>query len=111
MGLKEYDLRLEAYRIREVHQQKELALQSWLNESIKETTGSTKHPKRKYRKFEQFFDTDAQIDQVRSNFEPSYEPQGQKAAERTTGEIMAKRIKEFRELKKAGKIIPLNERR
>lgn len=122
MTLVEYSLRMEAYRLQEVKRQEGIALQAFLNQAVKATKGKN-HPKPVYRKFEQFFNTQQKIDDVRSEFEPDYQLNNQvdvqngKQVNRKTqkrrevSSIFAKRVEEFRKLKAQGKIIPLNQRR
>lgn len=110
MGLKEYHLRLEAYRIKQVEEEKKLALQAWNNSAVQATKGSPKHPKRVYNKFQDFFDAKRAIETVRSEFEPDYQAVSEEKP-RDVGSVLSKRIEEFKRLKKAGKIIPLKERR
>lgn len=110
MGLKEYQLRLEAYRIKQVEEERKLALQAWNNDAVKSLKGSSKHPKRVYTKFQEFFDQKKAIEKVRSEFEPDYQAVSEEKP-RDVGSILSNRIEEFKRLKKAGKIIPLKERR
>lgn len=109
--MKEYYLRLEAFRIKDITDQERLALQAWFNQSVQAQTGSPKHPKQKYKRFNDFFDTQSRIDEVRSSFELGYASQSENHKRKNANEILAKRIAEFKQLKKAGKIIPLKERR
>lgn len=109
MGFKEYQLRLEAYKIRQAEEERKLALQAWLNQNVQATKGSSKHPKPKYTKFEEFYDFSRRIDEIREDFEVGY--QGSSRKKEDIGTVLANRIEEFKRLKKAGKIIPLKERR
>lgn len=109
--MKEYYLRLEAFRLKDVAKQEHLALQAWFNQAVQAQTGSPKHPKPKYKRFNEFFDTQMRIDEVRSSFEANYASQSENLKRKNANEIFAKRIAEFKQLKKAGKIIPLKERR
>ena len=109
--MKEYYLRLEAFRLKDIADQERLALQAWFNQAVREQIGSPKHPKPKYKRFNDFFDTQSRIDEVRSSFEQNYVNQSENLKRKNANEILAKRIIEFKQLKKAGKIIPLKERR
>ena len=112
MTLVEYRLRLEAYQLKKTEQQENIALQAWMNQAVQATTGS-KNPKPKFKTFIDFFDREAQVDQVRSSFEPDYKVShlSRPDLHRRQGEVIAKRMREFNELKKQGKIIPLNQRK
>ena len=111
MGFKEYQLRLEAYRIKQVEEERQLAVQAWFNHNVQATKGSAKHPKPMFKDFKDFFDAQSQIDEVRKNFEPGYQAVSKKEKKQDIGTVLANRIEEFKRLKKAGKIIPLKERR
>ena len=49
------------------------------------------------------------VDEVRSAYEPDYIKQAE--VKLNTADIFAKRVEEFKRLKKAGKIIPLKDRK
>lgn len=108
MTLVEYQLRMEAFQLKEVAKRRNIFLQAFANQIVKATKGK-RNPKPVYQKFEQLFDEQKEIDKVRSGFEPDYIIE--KDNEPNVQEIFAKRIAEFHKLKKAGRIIPLRERR
>lgn len=110
MTFDEYLIRLEAFQLRTIKRNEELAYQAWLNQQVQATTGSSKNPKPKFRKFEQFFDTNKMIDEVRGNFEADYKVTKKQNTLRTNENLFAERLKEFRQLKKQGKIIPWSMR-
>lgn len=110
MTFDEYLIRLEAFQLRTIKRNEELAYQAWLNQQVQATTGSSKNPKPKFRKFEQFFDTNKMIDEVRGNFEVDYKATNKQNTLRTNENLFAERLKEFRKLKKQGKIIPWSMR-
>lgn len=70
MTLSEYYLRLEAYQLKQVDEQRMIAMQSWFNQTVKAQTGSAKHPKPKYQRFDQFFDAEKQEAKITHYFEP-----------------------------------------
>lgn len=110
MTFDEYLIRLEAFQLKTIKRNEELAYQAWLNQQVQATTGSSKNPKPKFRKFEQFFDTNKMIDEVRGNFEANYKATKKQNTLRTNENLFAERLKEFRQLKKQGKIIPWSMR-
>ena len=110
MTFDEYLIRLEAIQLRTIKRNEELAYQAWLNQQVQATTGSSKNPKPKFRKFDQFFDTNKMIDEVRGNFEVDYKATNKQNTLRTNENLFAERLKEFRQLKKQGKIIPWSMR-
>ena len=110
MTFDEYLIRLEAFQLRTIKRNEELAYQAWLNQQVQATTGSSKNPKPKFRKFAQFFDANKMIDEVRGNFEADYKATKKQNTLRTNENLFAERLKEFRQLKKQGKIIPWSMR-
>lgn len=70
MTMNEYYLRLEAYQLKQVDEQRQLAMQAWFNQTVKAQTGSAKHPKPKYKRFDQFFDAEKQEAKITHYFEP-----------------------------------------
>lgn len=110
MTFDEYLIRLEAFQLRTIKRNEELAYQAWLNQQVQATTGSSKNPKPKFRKFDQFFDANKMIDEVRGNFEANYKATKKQNTLRTNENLFAERLKEFRQLKKQGKIIPWSMR-
>lgn len=110
MTLVEYELRMEAYQLKQVDRQNEIAQQAWMNQQVQATTGSRKP---KFKTFDDFFDKKAAIDSVRSNYEPNYEVSQMSTTElkHTRAQVFAKRMAEFQRLKREGKIIPLSERK
>lgn len=110
MTLREYQLRLEAYQIRRVNEQENLAILAWWIQSVQATKGSPKHPKPVFGEFQDFFDVQKQIDQVRSVFEADYKPHSHTTRVIDRAKIFNRRLEEFKKLKAAGKIIPWKER-
>ena len=110
MTLNEYLIRTEAFQLQTIKRNEELAYQAWLNQQVQATTGSSKNPKPKFKEFRKFFDSEKLIDEVRSSFELDYITTSNKAKLRTNENVFAQRLKEFKELKKQGKISPWNER-
>lgn len=110
MTLNEYLIRTEAFQLQTIKRNEELAYQAWLNQQVQATTGSSKNPKPKFKEFRKFFDSEKLIDEVRSSFELDYITTSNEAKLRTSKNVFAQRLKEFKELKKQGKIIPWNER-
>ncbi len=102
MTLREYQLRLEAYKIHQVREQENLATLAWWIQSVQATKGSAKHPKPVFSEFKDFFDSQKLIDQIRSSFEADYSPRASatKAIDRAL----------LKKLNAAGKIVPLKER-
>jgi hypothetical protein len=101
MTLSEYYLRLEAYQLKQVDEQRLIAMQSWLNQTVKAQTGSAKHPKPKYKRFDQFFDAEKQEEQITHYFEPkSKTPIESKHAKKLEAfEVFNQRRIEFEKMK------------
>lgn len=104
MTLSEYYTRLEAYQLREIDDQKKIALQSWFNQTVQATKGSKKNPKPKYERFDEFFDAIHEENEIKSYFDPDYQPviESKTDKERNAAELFAKRQQEFEGLKKGG---------
>ena len=100
MTFDEYLIRLEAFQLRTIKRNEELAYQAWLNQQVQATTGSSKNPKPKFRKFEQFFDTNKMIDEVRGNFEANYKATKKQNTFRTIHNFFSERLIYYRQLKK-----------
>lgn len=113
MTIVEYRLRMEAYQLKQVDRQESLALQAWFNQSVQATTGSKKNPQPKFKLFEQFFDKKAEVDQIRAQYEENYviAHMSKQELKQSRGMIFAKRAAEFQALKRAGKIVPISERK
>ena len=99
MGLAEYNLRMEASLLKQTSREREIALQAFLNQSVKETKGSEKHPVPKYTKFSDFFDYGEAIDNVRANYEPDYQPVSKAGANKHEADLIAQRWKKYIEMK------------
>lgn len=104
MTMREYYLRLEAYKLKQAEQLNNLAMQAWFNQTVKATKGSSKHPKPKYEKIDDFFDYQKAIDDVRSEFESDYEAKSTKSEKIAASQIFAMRQKEFEKLWDEGRI-------
>lgn len=104
MGLAEYQLRMEAYNLQRVSQERDLALQAFLNQSVQATKGSEKHPIPKYKKFSQFFDYDKFVDDVRGHYEPDYQPTSKASLEKKRNDLITQRWREFQKLKQKRKV-------
>lgn len=100
MGIAEYQLRMEAYNLKRVSEERDIALQAFLNQSVQATKGSAKHPVPKYKKFSQFFDYDKFVDDVRGQYEPDYQPTSKASAEKRRMDLITKRWREYQKLKK-----------
>lgn len=95
MTFAEYNLRIEAYQLKQIKEQEKLALLAWFNQSVQAMTGNTKHPKPKYRKFTDFFDAMEMIDTLRDEFELDYQPRTQKVKDKKRRDLINARLAEF----------------
>lgn len=100
MGIAEYQLRMEAYNLKRVSEERDIALQAFLNQSVQATKGSNKHPVPKYKKFSQFFDYDKFVDDVRGQYEPDYQPTSKASTEKRRMDLITKRWREYQKIKK-----------
>lgn len=104
MTLAEYYLRLEAYQLARLDRTEDLATQAWFNQSVQATTKG-KHPKPIYHSFQDFFDRGEHEKRIREQFSDTYNPP-HKLSKRDKNDIFLQRYREFRKLKKAGRIDP-----
>ncbi len=100
MTFDEYNLRIEAYQLKQIKEQEKLALSAWFNQSVQATTGNSKHPKPKYKKFTDFFDAMEMIDVLRDEFEEDYEPRTEKVKEKKRRDLINARLAEFEMLRR-----------
>lgn len=105
MSFDEFFLRSEAYQIKTVEEQQNLAMQAWLNQAVQATTGSDKHPKPKYTKFDQFFNTQKYENEIHKNFNPDYviENETQEEKEQNEQDIIMQRFKKLQAYKEKHK--------
>ena len=105
MSFDEFFLRSEAYQIKTVEEQQNLAMQAWLNQAVQATTGSGKNPKPKYTKFDQFFNAQKYENEIHRNFNPDYviENETQEEKEQNKQEIIMQRFKKLQAYKEKHK--------
>lgn len=94
MTLSEYYLRLEAKSLQDVEKEYFLAKQAWNNITVQNCDPDT--GKSEYHSFEQFFDYQSAIDNVRTQYEEGYKPKAKKKINKQ--DIFIQRIKEFKKL-------------
>ncbi len=100
MTFDEYNLRIEAYQLKQIKEQEKLALLAWFNQTVQATTGNDKHPKPKYKKFTDFFDAMEMIDVLRDEFEEDYKPRTEKVKEKKRRDLINARLAEFERLRR-----------
>lgn len=105
MTLSEFYLRLEAHQLHEVDVRERIAMQAWFNQTVQATTGK-KNPRPKYTKFKQFFDREEQELTIRNTFNDDSFGISEKAKRHSSAEIFMRKVREFKELKAAGRIDP-----
>lgn len=104
LTLREYQLRIEAYQVKQVHRREDIARQAWDNQQVQATTGSGKNIKSKWKNFKAFFDLDAELDAVLTTRTK------RQSTDLAVVQARLKRMQEFNALKKAGKIVPWKQR-
>jgi len=102
MTFVEYNLRIEAYQLKQVKEQEKLALLAWFNQAVKATKGSAKKPKPKYTHFTDFYDAEVMIDTLRDEFEVDYTPRTKKVQEQKRRELINARLAEFEMMRRVG---------
>lgn len=103
LTLREYYLRMDAYRVKMVYHDLALAKQAWFNQAVQATTGSGKHARSKYQGgFVSFFDLNDEL--AKTGLLPSLVSKGDQQ------KAQIDRYNDFDKLKAAGKIIPWSQR-
>lgn len=95
MTIAEYEIRMEAYKLKQAEKMNEIAQQAWFNQIVKSTTGSSSHPKPKFKRITDLFDYQRAIDEIRASFEPNYQSQTSTSLVEERAHIFAKRQDEF----------------
>lgn len=95
MTIAEYEIRMEAYKLKQAEKMNEIAQQAWFNQMVKSTTGSASHPKPRYRRITDLFDYKKSVDKIRTEFEPNYQSQSSIPIVEERARIFAKRQAEF----------------
>lgn len=94
MTLAEYELRMEAYELKEAAKQQDMALQAWYNTTVQSCDDNGKPV---YKTFTQFFNVVDQINRIRSKYEANYQPIKTPVSEaQTQQQILVERIREFK---------------
>lgn len=101
MTLREYSLRWEAYQLKQLEQENAIASLAWANQTVQATTGG-KHPKPKFKHFEEFFDRDAAEAKIRRQYGDTYALPTDKRKD--ASKMFLQRYEEYQRLKKDGKI-------
>lgn len=100
MTLPDYQLAMEAYAIKQALRREDIALHAWYNQTVQATKGSDKHPKPRYQKFSDFYNTAEQEDEIRASFESNY-----------TSELTRKREEEALIQRRFAKLQELKQKR
>lgn len=101
MTLPEYQLAMEAYVIKQTLRREDIAMQAWFNQTVQATKGSDKHPKPRYKNFKEFYNTEEQEDEIRSQFEPDYTSKF--ITKKREQELIQERFEKLQELKQKRK--------
>lgn len=96
MTIAEYELRMEAYNLQRVEQQYDAATLAWMSRNAQ---AFDKDGNAVFKDFNEFFDRQDAIDQVRSSFEPNYQPIKHKSKNKQNRQnILLTRIREYQRL-------------
>ena len=69
MTVSEYFTRMEAYMLQKSDKEELIHLQAWVTQMAKATTGSKKHSKPKFKKFEEFYNQAEVEKKIRDEYE------------------------------------------
>ncbi len=106
MTMSEFYLRLEAYQLKRLNDQQDLATMAWLNQAVQATKGSAKNPKPQFSRFTQFFDREKEEHKIRREFGDDYSL-GSKMDQEKAPQTFAERLAEYKRLRAKG-LIDLN---
>lgn len=95
MTIAEYEIRMEAYKLKQAEKMNEIAQQAWFIQMVKSTTGSASHPKPRFKRITDLFDYQSAIDDIRASFEPNYHQKASTSLAEERARIFAKRQAEF----------------
>lgn len=98
-SFEEYELRMEAYALKDAYLSKLAAQAAFFNQVMKSTKGSGSNTRLVYDRFDKLYDYEKAVTKIRSQFEPDF-----KTTEEKTEFNFAEKLREFDALKKAGKI-------
>lgn len=99
MTLSEYQIRNEAYLLRREEEDRKIYLQAFVNQVAKNTVGSGDNMRPAYPTFTDLYDEQAQIDSIRSQFEPDYHNQSEAEKQIDENELIIKRAREYAKIK------------
>ena len=106
-------MRLEAYQLRRIQFEEDIALQAWLNQQVQATKGK-KNPRPVYTSFPKFYDRPYFEDQLRSAYEPCYQVSKQTREHEQKAKAYDSfnaNIALYQRLKASGKLDELKKRR
>lgn len=96
----EYMIRLEAYQLQRIEQQEAMVETMMYYRAAKAT--DSKGTKYQFKSHTDMFDRLKAIDDVRSSFEENYKPKSKRSNQLTQAQIVAQRMREWREMQKKG---------
>lgn len=94
---------MEGYQLRQAERLNEIAISAWWHQAVKATKGTAKNPRPVFSKLEDLYDYDARVDQICGAYEPDYVPTSNHTHKSDAGQIMAKRMAEFKKIKEGRK--------
>lgn len=92
MTLAEYELRMESYELKNVNKRLDMATQAFFNANVQAVDNDGKPI---YKNFDDFYDYVSAINDVRSKYEPNYEPI-KKTKKKSKTDILIDRIKTYK---------------
>lgn len=92
MTLAEYELRMESYELKNVNKRLDMATQAFFNANVQAVDDDGKPI---YKCFDDFFDYISAINDVRSKYEPNYEPI-KKTKKKSKTDVLIDRIKTYK---------------
>ena len=90
LTLYEYEARMYAYRLKQIDKQQDMHLQAWLNHQVTATKESGKKIVPVFKKFEDFFNYEKQIEEVKNDMKATNIKPQQKRLANIAAEVNAR---------------------
>lgn len=87
----EYEIRMEAYRLKSLDKERDIAMSAWFNQVVKATKGKTGKPV--YERFPDFFNHEKEETKIKQFFNPQYVPYNEKGTKRLLEQERLRKIR------------------
>ncbi|WP_088815443.1 MULTISPECIES: hypothetical protein [Listeria] len=87
----EYEIRMEAFRLKSLDKERDLAMSAWFNQVVKATKGKTGKPV--YERFSDFFNYEKEETKIKQSFNPQYVPYNEKGTKKLLEQERLRKIR------------------